>query len=55
MLIQYEDIITIIESTDDEALIKLANHLELVEIAFAEHLTQLVITNENILGVVVLY
>ena len=54
MLVQNEYIVAIIESTDDEALIELANHLELVKVAFAEHLTQMIITEENILGVVVL-
>ena len=49
MLIQYKQVSMLIERAQDEAFVKLADDVQLDKVSFAKHLTQLVITNHDVL------
>ena len=54
MLIENKEISVLIESAQDEAFVKLADHFELTEVSFTKHLAQFIITDEDVLSIVIL-
>lgn len=51
MLIQDKQVSVLVEGAKNEAFVKLADHSKLTEVTLAEHLTQLVVTDLNVISV----
>lgn len=51
MLVQDEQVSVVVQSAQDEPFIELADHTEFPKVALAKHLTQLIVTDRDVLSV----